>query len=125
MQLPCINPRRLLFFAHGALAPTMRYFGIGDTARHFRGAMISTTCPVFGSILLTGDAAPDDPYNQFSSAFRYSSAARRLYALIFVAWRSFLRRVLRKSLVDRGISAQLTTKVLSSVGHLFCIDGAD
>jgi len=37
--------------------------------------IIATTFPVAGSIFLTGEAGPSDPYFVFSNACSYSAAA--------------------------------------------------
>ena len=43
------------------------------------GSTVATTFPVAGSIFLTGEAGPNDPYFVFSNARSYSAEAMDRY----------------------------------------------
>jgi hypothetical protein len=79
------HPRRFLLFEG-------RFRKGSNAYDHSRIEMISTTSPVFGSILFTGEAAPRDPNRNFSRVRRYSASVRPAGSV-------FLRRLSRRLLV--------------------------
>jgi hypothetical protein len=67
--------------------------------------MTSITAPLRGSILLTGEAGPRDPYRSFARARRYSAFVR---VRGFTVARRLLRRLLvLKRFVGAGIGLKL------------------